>query len=46
MSRKVAEYLPFLGIVLFVCTASWLAGRALPGGVRHERGTRGRTISQ
>jgi hypothetical protein len=31
MKRKVVEYLPFMGIVLFICTASWWAGRALPG---------------
>lgn len=28
--RRVAEYLPFMGIVLVVCTASWLAGRGRP----------------
>ncbi|MET8869026.1 hypothetical protein ABZW11_39385 [Nonomuraea sp. NPDC004580] len=33
MKRKVAEYLPFLGIVFVVCTASWLAGRTQPEGV-------------
>jgi hypothetical protein len=30
MSRRIVEYLPFLGIVLMICTASWLAGRSLP----------------
>ncbi len=30
MKHKIAEYLPFLGIVLFICTASWLAGRVPP----------------
>lgn len=30
MKRKIVDYLPFLGIVLFVCAASWTAGRA-PG---------------
>ncbi|MFI7614260.1 hypothetical protein ACIBP6_23805 [Nonomuraea terrae] len=25
---KVVEYLPFLGIVAVICTASWLAGRS------------------
>ncbi|MFB4275975.1 MULTISPECIES: hypothetical protein [unclassified Nonomuraea] len=31
MKRKVLEYLPFLGIVLFICTTSWLAGRTTAG---------------
>ncbi|QYC43045.1 hypothetical protein Nocox_27245 [Nonomuraea coxensis DSM 45129] len=30
MSKKIVDYLPFLGIVLAVCAASWLAGRTLP----------------
>lgn len=31
MKRKIVDYLPFLGIVLFVCAASWSAGRAPSG---------------
>ncbi|WP_345565333.1 hypothetical protein [Nonomuraea rosea] len=30
MKRKVIEYLPFMGIVLVICTTSWLAGRTMP----------------
>nr|SBO98290.1 hypothetical protein BN4615_P7806 [Nonomuraea gerenzanensis] len=30
MKRKIVEYLPFVGIVLFICTASWVAGRTPP----------------
>jgi hypothetical protein len=37
MSRKIVEYLPFLGIVLVVCTVSWLAGRTLPPGPARVR---------
>ncbi|SDJ90614.1 hypothetical protein SAMN05421874_10421 [Nonomuraea maritima] len=28
MKREIVEYLPFLGIVAVICTASWLAGRS------------------
>ncbi|WP_165959459.1 hypothetical protein [Nonomuraea longispora] len=28
MKRKVVEYLPFMGVVLMVCTASWLVSRS------------------
>ncbi|WP_188188199.1 hypothetical protein [Nonomuraea sp. SYSU D8015] len=45
MNRKIIEYLPFLGMVLAICTASWLAGRALPDPAPAHR-RRGRTISQ
>jgi hypothetical protein len=31
MNRKIIDYLPFLSIVLVICTASWLAGRTSPG---------------
>jgi hypothetical protein len=41
MSRKVIAYLPFFGIVLVTCAASWLAGRTDP-----EGRIRGRTISR
>ncbi|MET7331288.1 hypothetical protein [Nonomuraea sp. NPDC005650] len=41
MSRKVISYLPFVGIMLVTCTASWLAGRTGP-----EGRSRGRTISR
>lgn len=37
MNRKIVEYLPFLGFVLVICTASWLAGRALPEPARVRR---------
>ncbi|MFG1710546.1 hypothetical protein ACFLIM_46005 [Nonomuraea sp. M3C6] len=37
MKRKVIEYLPFMGIVLVVCTASWLAGRTFPGPITGRR---------
>ncbi|RVX42330.1 hypothetical protein EDD27_4954 [Nonomuraea polychroma] len=30
MKRKIVEYLPFVGFVMVICAASWLAGRALP----------------
>ncbi|SEG90440.1 hypothetical protein SAMN05444920_10730 [Nonomuraea solani] len=56
MSRKIIEYLPFLGIVLVICATSWLAGRTLPApsvtrgrasAGRHVRETgQGRTISR
>ncbi|GAB2956643.1 hypothetical protein ACFMQL_00125 [Nonomuraea fastidiosa] len=39
MKRKVAEYLPFFGIVLVVCTASWLAGRTPPQAVLWGKAT-------
>ncbi|WP_431914982.1 hypothetical protein [Nonomuraea jabiensis] len=41
VSREVIAYLPFFGIVLVTCTASWLAGRTVP-----EGRIRGRTISR
>jgi hypothetical protein len=34
MNRRIIQYLPLLGIVLAVCTASWLAGRSLPAPAR------------
>ncbi|SEU08074.1 hypothetical protein SAMN05421811_105639 [Nonomuraea wenchangensis] len=37
MGKKIVDYLPFLGIVLAVCTASWLAGRTLLPPVRARR---------
>lgn len=27
MKPKIIDYLPFLAIVLFICTAAWVAGR-------------------
>lgn len=32
MKREAVAYLPFLGIVLATCAASWLAGRTVPAG--------------
>ncbi|MFC4111260.1 hypothetical protein [Nonomuraea zeae] len=44
MKRKVIEYLPFMGIVLVICTTSWLAGRTFPAPapVSESRGRRRR----
>ncbi|MGR6917082.1 hypothetical protein ACU635_22830 [[Actinomadura] parvosata] len=52
MRSKVLEYLPFVGIVLAICTASWVAGRmpvegrAFADGLGRTAGPRRRTISR
>ncbi|MEO3888855.1 hypothetical protein [Nonomuraea sp. B5E05] len=45
MKRKVVEYLPFMGIVLMICTASWLAGRSYPARPAAPGRVRGRHAS-
>ncbi|MGW4798676.1 hypothetical protein [Nonomuraea sp. MG754425] len=44
--RKFAGYLPFAGIVLFVCATSWAAGRTRPDGLWHTADLPRRTISR
>lgn len=46
MRRRVADYLPFMGVVLVVCTASWLAGRSRFGGAYGVRSAAGHTIGR